>query len=260
MNLTTARSIKRAKEIGVRKVVGALRLSLIRQFIGEALLIVTLAVLFALLIVMLVLPQFNGLTQKQILIPFNLPYFWLSIAGLILVTGFISGSYPALYLSAFNPVRVLKGSLKFSNAALWFRKGLVVFQFVLSIILIIGTIVISKQVDYVQSINLGYDRENLIYIPLEGDLTGKYQLFRNQALNMPGIKNVTRMDQNPTQIENGTGGVDWDGKDPTSVIEFTQAAVGYDFTKTMHIQMAMGVIIQKSLQPIQLVISLMKPL
>ncbi len=240
MNLTTARSLKRAKEIGVRKVVGALRSSLIRQFIGEALLVVTLAVFFALLIVMLALPQFNELTQKQIIIPFNLQYFWLSIAGLILITGFISGSYPALYLSSFNPVRVLKGALKFTNTALWFRKGLVVFQFVLSIILIIGTIVISKQVDYVQSINLGYDRENLIYIPLEGDLTTKYALFKNQALNMTGVRAMTRMTQNPTQIDNGTGGVDWEGKDPRSGIEFTHAAVGYDFTKIMHTQMVKG--------------------
>ncbi|HYK44556.1 MAG TPA: ABC transporter permease [Parafilimonas sp.] len=240
MNLTTARSVKRAKEIGVRKVVGALRSSLIRQFIGEALLIVTLAVLFAILIVTLVLPQFNMLTQKAIVLPFGEPKFWLTIAGLILITGFISGSYPALYLSGFNPVRVLKGTVKFSNASLWFRRGLVVFQFMLSIMLIIGTIVIRKQVDYVQSVNLGYDRENLIYVPLEGDLITKYELFKNEAVNMPGIQSMTRMTQNPTEINNGTGGVEWVGKDPNSGVEFTQAAVGYDFTKTMHAQMAQG--------------------
>ncbi|HEV8284634.1 MAG TPA: ABC transporter permease [Chitinophagaceae bacterium] len=240
MNLTTARSVKRAKEIGVRKVVGAVRFALIRQFIGEALLIVSIAIIISLVLVMLALPQFNQLTAKQILIPFRDPAFWLTITGLLLVTGFISGSYPALYLSSFNPVRVLKGSLKFSRGALWFRKGLVVFQFMLSIILIIGTIVISRQVNYIQSINLGYDRENLIYIPLEGDLTGKFELFKNQALNMPGIKDITRMTQNPTQIENGTGGVDWEGKNPNSGIEFTWAMVGYDFIKTIHAQMKQG--------------------
>ncbi|HEY6977239.1 MAG TPA: ABC transporter permease [Chitinophagaceae bacterium] len=240
MNLTTARSVKRAKEIGVRKVVGAVRFALIKQFIGEALLIVLLSVTVALLIVMLILPQFNRLTDKQIIMPFSDTSFWASIGGLLLITGFISGSYPALYLSSFNPVRVLKGSLKFSKGALWFRKGLVVFQFMLSIVLIIGTIVISRQVTYIQSINLGYDRENLIYIPLEGDLTGKYELFKNQALNMPGIKDITRMSQNPTQIENGTGGVEWEGKDPNSGIEFTWSMVGYDFTKTMHAQMVKG--------------------
>jgi putative ABC transport system permease protein len=240
MNLTTARSVKRAKEIGVRKVVGALRSSLIKQFIWEALLIVSLSAIIALAIVITALPFFNQLTAKEIVLPFSNISFWLSIAGLLLITGFISGSYPALYLSSFNPIRVLKGSLKFSQGALWFRKGLVVFQFMLSIILIIGTIVISKQVNYIQSINLGYDRENLIYIPLEGDLTAKYKLFKNQALSTPGIKDITRMSQNPTQIDNGTGGIDWEGKDPTSGVEFTQAAAGYDFTKTMHTQMAQG--------------------
>jgi len=240
MNLTTARSVKRAKEIGVRKVVGAVRFTLIRQFIGEALFIVVLSITIALLVVSLALPQFNQLTGKHISMPFNDGSFWLSIAVLLLTTGFISGSYPALYLSSFNPVRVLKGSLNFSKGALWFRKGLVVFQFMLSIILIIGTIVISKQVHYIQSMNLGYDRENLIYIPLEGDLTGKYELFKNQALNMPGIKNITRVSQNPTQIENGTGGIDWEGKDPNSGVEFTWSMVGYDFTRTMHTQIVQG--------------------
>jgi putative ABC transport system permease protein len=240
MNLTTARSVKRAKEIGVRKVVGAVRSSLIRQFIGEALLIVLLSVTVALLIVTLVLPQFNQLTGKHIMMPFGSAAFWLSIAALLLMTGFISGSYPALYLSSFNPVRVLKGTLKFGRGTLWFRKGLVVFQFMLSIILIIGTIVISKQVNYIQSVNLGYNRENLIYIPLEGDLTGKFEVFKTQALNMPGIKSITRMSQNPTQIDNGTGGVQWEGKDPNSGIEFTWAMAGYDFTKTLNTQIAQG--------------------
>jgi ABC-type antimicrobial peptide transport system permease subunit len=240
MNLTTARSVKRSKEIGVRKVVGALRFALIRQFIGEALVIVSIAIIFSLLIVMLVLPAFNQLTDKQIQLPFSDSTFWLSIAALLFVTGFIAGSYPALYLSSFKPVRVLKGSMKFSSSALWFRKGLVVFQFVLSIILIIGTIVVSKQVNYIQTTNLGYDRENLLYIPLEGDLLTKYELFKNESLQTPGIKNVSRITDNPTQIENGTGGVQWIGKDPNLDIDFAQTAVGYDFTKTMHLQLAQG--------------------
>jgi putative ABC transport system permease protein len=131
MNLTTARSVKRAKEIGVRKVVGAARLALIRQFIGEAFLIVLFAVIIALMLVVLILPEFNQLTRKQMSLPFHETSFWLTIAAMVLVTGFLSGSYPAIYLSSFNPVRVLKGSLKFSTSALWFRKGLVVFQFML---------------------------------------------------------------------------------------------------------------------------------
>jgi len=240
MNLTTARSIKRAKEIGVRKVVGAVRFALIRQFIGEALVIVTIAITISLLIVMLVLPSFNQLTDKQIELPLHDSTFWLSILALLFVTGFIAGSYPALYLSSFKPVRVLKGSMKFSSSALWFRKGLVVFQFMLSIVLIIGTIVVSKQVNYIQKTNLGYDRENLLYIPLEGDLIAKYELFKNEALNTQGIKNISRITDNPTQIENGTGGVEWIGKDPNLSIDFTQSAVGYDFAKTMHLQFTQG--------------------
>jgi putative ABC transport system permease protein len=240
MNLTTARSVKRAKEIGVRKVVGAVRFALVRQFMTEALLIVMLSVTVALLMVTFVLPPFNLLTGKHITIPFGNLLFWFDIAALLIITGFISGSYPALYLSSFKPIRVLKGLPKFSKTALWFRKGLVVFQFILSIILIIGTIVVKKQVNYIQTMNLGYDRENLIYIPLEGDLTDKYELFKEQAQNMAGIQNITRMTQNPTQIENGTGGVQWEGKDPNSGIEFTWSMVGYDFTKTLHAQMMQG--------------------
>jgi ABC-type antimicrobial peptide transport system permease subunit len=240
MNLTTARSIKRAREIGVRKAVGALRFTLVRQFIGEAMLIVLIAVMISLSLVVLVLPQFNQLTIKNIVIPFNQPAFWCLIGVLVLVTGFISGSYPALYLSSFRPVKVLKGTLKFSKTSLWFRKGLVVFQFMLSIILIIGTIVVKRQVDYIQHTNLGYDRENLIYIPLEGELLGKYDLFKNQLTRMPGIKTITRMTNSPTELHNGTGGVDWIGKDPNNSIDFTYSEVGYDFTKTMHLQMLQG--------------------
>src|SRR6266542_4056624 len=240
MNLTTARSVKRAKEIGVRKVVGAMRSSLTRQFIGEALLVALLSVTVALGIVMLVLPQFNQLTGKHILMPFNSASFWLSIAALLFATGFISGSYPALYLSSFNPVRVLKGTLKFSSSALWFRKGLVVFQFMLSIILIIGTIVISQQVNYIRSVNLGYNRENLIYIPLEGDLPGKFEVFKTQASDMPGIKDITRMSHNLTQIVNKTSEVNWEGKDPNSGIEFAWSMAGYDFAKTLNAQISQG--------------------
>jgi putative ABC transport system permease protein len=240
MNLTTARSIKRAKEIGVRKVIGALRGGLIRQFVGEALLIVTIAFVFALLLVALVLPVFNIITQKQILLPFDQLSFWTAMILLTVVTGLISGSYPALYLSSFNPVNAFKGALKFSTGALWFRKGLVVFQFTLSMLLIIGTIVISRQVNYIQAVNLGYDRENFIFIPLEGDLSNKFEVFKTELLSQPVIKLMSRMSEPPTNIQNGTGGVVWEGKDPNSKLQFTQAAVGYDFVKTMNIEMKEG--------------------
>ncbi len=240
MNLTTARSIKRAKEIGIRKVVGAFRGSLIRQFIGEAMLLTTFSMLIAVLLVALLLPAFNQLTGKQIEFPSNNPIFWSGMVALILFTGFFSGSYPALFLSGFNPVVVLKGTLKLSSWSAWFRKGLVVFQFGLSIILIIGTIVVSRQIKFLQTTDIGYNRENLIYIPLEGALQKQYQLFKQKAVNLPGIKYITRISQTPTAIENGTGGVEWEGKDPNTLPMFTQAAVGYDFTKTMGIRILQG--------------------
>jgi ABC-type antimicrobial peptide transport system permease subunit len=240
MNLTTARSVKRAREIGIRKVVGAIRTVLMRQFIGEAVLLSLIAVIIALALVRLILPSFNTITGKQIDLPINDGTFWISLATLTFITGLISGSYPAIFLSSLNPIRVLKGTLKFSTGAAWFRKGLVVFQFALSTILIIGTIVVSKQVDYVQSQNLGYDRENLIYIPMEGELTGKYSLFKEFALKTPGVQYVTTMTQAPTQIDNGTGGVEWEGKDPDTKPMFTQAAAGYDFVKTLKLTVLEG--------------------
>ena len=240
MNLTTARSVRRAKEIGIRKVVGAVRPALIRQFIGEAVVLSCFSVILALGMVLLLLPIFNRITEKSIAFPFGVSSFWLSLLALTLVTGIVSGSYPALFLSAFRPIRVLKGTLKFSPGAAWFRKGLVVFQFVLSIILIIGTIVVSGQVDYVQSVDLGYSRENLVYIPLEGDLLPKYKTFREQALQFPGITGVTRAGEDPTQLDNGTGGVDWDGKDPNNMIMFTNVPVGYNFVQTMKLKLMAG--------------------
>jgi len=240
MNLTTARSVKRAKEIGIRKVVGAVRPALVRQFMAEAILLAMISVVLALGIVLVTLPAFNQLTGKGIVFPYASASFWLSLTGLVIVTGLISGSYPALFLSSFQPIRVLKGTLQFSPATAWFRRGLVVFQFMLSIVLIIGTIVVSQQVDYVQSINLGYDRENLLYIPLEGDLTGKYKVFKEEAMQLPGVGAVSRASQSPTDIENGTLGVDWDGKDPNNTIMFTNDAVGYDFVKTMGLQLKAG--------------------
>ena len=240
MNLTTARSFKRSREIGVRKVVGAVRAALVRQFMGEALWIVIISFGFALLLVALVLPTFNTIVNKHIELPLNNILFWTVLAGLALLTGLIAGSYPALYLSSFNPIRAFRGSLRFTQGALWFRKGLVVFQFVLSIILIIGTIVISQQVSYIQSVNLGYDRENLIYIPLEGALPAKYTVFKEQLLRSPGIQIVSSMSQQPTSITNGTGGVVWEGKAPGVMLQFTFAAAGYDFMKTMKLEMLEG--------------------
>jgi putative ABC transport system permease protein len=240
MNLTTARSVKRAREIGVRKVVGALRSSLIQQFISESMLITAAAVLISLALLVLLLPFFNNITQKQILLPFSQPAFWIKIIVITLVTGLVSGSYPALFLSSFNPVRVLKGSIKLNSGTTVLRKGLVVFQFVLSIVLISATIIISRQMNYVEGKDLGYDKENLVYLPMEGDLSTRYNVFKQEALQLPGIQAVTRTTNTPTDIHASTGGVDWIGKDPNVDILFTQASVGYDFVKTMKLKILAG--------------------
>ncbi len=240
MNLTTARSVKRAKEIGIRKVVGAMRGALIRQFIGEAALLAFFAVTIAILLSLLLMPAFNHLTGKHISLPVSDRSFWLQLFAITLLTGFISGSYPALFLSSFSPIKVLKGTMKFTTSATLFRKGLVVFQFVLSILLIIGTIIVSRQVNYIYTKNIGFDRENLIYLPIEGELRSKYELFKNEVIAQSGIKSISRISQAPTGIENNTGGVQWDGKDPNTLPMFATAAVGYDFLKTCNIQLLQG--------------------
>jgi ABC-type antimicrobial peptide transport system permease subunit len=240
MNLTTARSVKRAKEIGVRKVVGAVRGVLIRQFIGESLMITAIAVVFALVLIILILPAFNTVTQKQIELPFGHLSFWAEIVLVTIVTGIIAGSYPALFLSSFKPVKVLKGALKLNPSVTLFRKGLVVVQFIASVVLIIGTIIVSKQINYIQTKDIGFNRENLLMVPLDGDLAKKYPLFKDEILKMPGISMVTRSSDEPINIGNGTGGVDWDGKDPNSKIMFTSASVGYDYVSTMQLKLVQG--------------------
>ena len=240
MNLTTARSAKRSREIGIRKVSGAIRSSLILQFLSEAIFVTAVSVIVSILLVYLVLPFFNQLTGKNISFPFSNPEFWYMIIALTALTGIVAGSYPAFFISSFNPVQVLKGPVKFKTNTVLFRKGLVVFQFILSIILIVGTIYISKQISYVQHVNLGYDRENLVFVPLEGNLGNQYQLFKQQALLDPAIKNISRISDEPTNITNGTGSVIWDGKDPNTTPQFSTVSAGYDFVKTMNLKLIDG--------------------
>ena len=240
MNLATAQSAKRAKEVGLRKVVGAARSSLVKQFIGEALLLTLFSVVLAIVLSATLLPAFNNLTGKQLSIPFTQPLFWLSILALMIITGFVAGSYPALFLSSLNPVKVLKSGLKFGAGNIFLRKGLVVFQFTLSIILIVGMIVTYRQMNYIQGKNLGYDRDNLLYIPIEGELANKYTLFKQQASEIPGILDISKMRNSPTVIEHHTGSISWPGKDPNLTVSFADGVVGYDFVKTMKLQLKEG--------------------
>jgi putative ABC transport system permease protein len=240
MNLATARSVKRAREVGVRKAIGALRSSLIQQFISESLMITFIAVVFSVALVIVLLPVFNDITQKQISLPFNQWQFWLTLTAITVITGLVSGSYPALFLSSLKPVKVLKGALKLDTGTTMFRKGLVVFQFVLSAILITGTIIVSRQMNYIQSRYLGYDKENLVYIATEGELNTKYQLFKQELLSKADIQSVSKINTAPQDIYGSTGAVGWIGKDTSRIDMFTQVTVGYDFMKTMKLGIVVG--------------------
>jgi len=240
MNLATARSERRSREVGVRKVMGAVRTALVRQFLSESVLITVLSVALAILLVLALLPTFNELTRKQISLDFGLGQTWLVLLGITLLTGLVAGSYPALYLSGFQPVQVLKGRFRFTKGAKLFRQGLVVFQFALSVLLIVGTIVVYRQVRYIQNKNLGFDRENLIYVPLEGQLLPQYDVLKQELLRMPGIQSVSRASDTPHSIGSNTMGVQWPGKDPKSVIFFSQIAIGYDFAKTCGLKFKEG--------------------
>ncbi|MBN9386166.1 MAG: ABC transporter permease [Chitinophagaceae bacterium] len=240
MNLSTARSIRRSREVGVRKVAGAMRSTLIRQFLGESLLLTSLAVGIALVLMILTLPLFNQVTQKQMILPFGAPGFWLKLSVITIITGIIAGSYPALFLSSFHPVKVLKGVARLTSGAVWFRKALVVFQFVISIVLVVGTIVVSQQVNFIQHRNLGYDREDLVYLPIEGTLAVKYRLFKDEALSMPGIQYVSSVSDNPSSLNSQTNEVDWDGRAPKTMISFESQRCEYDLVHTMQLQLKEG--------------------
>ncbi len=240
MNLATARSVKRAKEVGVRKVIGAVKGILISQFIGEAVLIAFLALILSIVLVFLLLPTFNLLTEKQLSLNFTDPNFLLILLGLTLLTGFVAGSYPALFMSSLNPVIVLKGALKFKPSATYFRKGLVVFQFALSITLIVGMIIVHQQIEYIQTKNAGFDRENLLYMPLEGDLQKSFASFKQDLEHQPGIKSVTCSQSSPLEVGSSTQGVRWPGKDTTQLLLFANNAISYDYIQTMGIQLIDG--------------------
>ncbi len=240
MNLATARSAKRAKEVGISKTVGALRQWLVLQFIGEAMLLAILAFIAALGMTLLLLPLFNTITGKLIVLPAASIRFWGAAMALVLATGLVAGSYPALYLSSLMPLKVLKGTLKFSTGALVFRKSLVICQFVLSIVFIVATIIVTKQVHYVQEKNIGFDKENLVYVPMERSLARQYPLLKRQLAGLPGITSVTYSNQVPTEISAHVYDLSWEGKDPATKVIALHNGVGYDYLKTMHLTVMLG--------------------
>ena len=229
MNLATARSARRAKEVGLRKVVGADRKQLIGQFLGESLLISFLALMIAMGLVWLLLPAFNGLTGKKLALHFLDGKMILSLAGIALLTGLISGSYPALFLSGFRPIQVLKGNLKNTAGNLFFRNGLVVLQFVVSIVLLAGTAIVYKQLTFIKNMNLGFDKSNLLYVPMVGEMWNKQQALKAELKQNPLTANYTIANNVPTNLTSGTVNVQWEGKDPKSQIVFPTLFVDENF-------------------------------
>jgi putative ABC transport system permease protein len=216
MNLATARSARRAKEVGLRKVVGALRGQLAGQFLGETMLISLMALLLAIGLVWLALPGFNLLAEKDLSLDWTNGRLWLGFLGIALLTGLLAGSYPALYLSGFQPVKVLKGSLKSLGGNLVFRNVLVTTQFVVSIVLLTGTVVVYRQLQFIQHRNPGFAKDNLLYMPLSGDLYGKMGALRTELKANPLTSDWTMVSELPINLLSGTINVTWPGKDPNA--------------------------------------------
>jgi putative ABC transport system permease protein len=239
MNLATARSSLRAREISVRKVMGAFRSTLNQQFFAESLLYAFTSTFMALALVYLTLPYFNTLTGKHLIVNFTDPLTWTWIVGIIALTGLLSGTYPAFMLSSFSVVKSLKGRTK-GTGGLYFRHALVTFQFAISIFLISGTIVISRQLDFILHKDVGLQRENLVRVNLTGDLLDKREAYLQKLHTIPGVKDVTVTSSSPLQVSASTGGARWPGKDPNAVIEINVLTVREDFVRTMGMELLKG--------------------
>ena len=241
MNLSTARSEKRAKEVGIRKAVGSVRAQLISQFFSESLLVVAFAFILSMLVVILVLPLFNEVADKQLGILWASPIFWLSGIGFSLFTGIIAGSYPALYLSSFQPVKVLKGTFRVGRFASVPRKVLVVIQFTVSVTLIIGTILVFRQIQYAKNRPIGYDRNGLITITMNTpELHDHYNALREELLRTGAVVDMSTSSTPATNLNSQNNGFDWEGKDPTFNAQFGTIAVTHDFGKTVGWQFKEG--------------------
>lgn len=241
MNLATAKSGIRAKEVGMRKVVGASKFDIIKQFYSESILFTLIALMIAVELILLLLPAFNNLSGKEL--NFGLIKNMQLILGLLSIavfTGILSGSYPAIFLSAFHPIQIIRGTLKSSSRGSRFRKILVVTQFSLTIVLIIGTIVVHKQLTHIKGANLGYDKNHVIAIRLRGDFSKKFETVKSELLQNPNIISVTGTTSLPTFIGSGTSGANWDGKDPEERVQMQINWVDYDYLETFKMEMAQG--------------------
>jgi putative ABC transport system permease protein len=239
MNLSTAKAARRFKEIGIKKVVGAERSQLIIQFLTESFLLTLFALVVAIGIATLLLPAFNQITGKSITLHFT----WqmaMTLIGITLITGFVAGSYPALYLSKFNPLAILKGKFSTSTGELLSRKGLVVFQFTLSSILIVAVFIIYQQIQFIQNADPGYNKNNILRLAAEGNLFTRQDAFIAELKNIPGVNSSSTTNHRMVGHNYANGGFEWPGKDPNRDVLFEGFGVGYDFVETMGMHMKEG--------------------
>jgi len=243
MNLSTAKAAYRGREVGIKKVVGASRKMLVLQYLGESVMLALLSLVGALLIVWSLLPVFNTITGKELSLRLA-PALWVWAIGVAVVTGLFAGSYPAFYLSGFRPVAVLKGTIRTSLGELWARKGLVVFQFTLSVIFIAGVLVIYRQLAYIQNRDLGYNRQDVIHfeIPFSMDSAkiSAGMAFVNELRTLPGVENAGSYGHNLMGDHGDIDGLQWTGKDPALNIHFANIEVGYHFLETVGIELVAG--------------------
>jgi len=240
MNLATARSEKRAKEVGVRKVLGSGRRKLVAQFIGEALFMTFLATIAALVIMILALPAFNMLVQKNLPLGINRPLHLSLLILIAFICGLVAGSYPSLYLSSFNPVIVLKGFMLKKGSAAFVRKGLVILQFTVSIVLMIGTIIIYRQIQHVKKRNLGFDKNNLVEISMQGDMATHFDAIKQDLINTGMVENVAVSDHETIYGGNYTDNLSWAGKPPGNKTLISWRSVGPEFIATSGLQILNG--------------------
>jgi predicted permease len=245
MNLSTAKAARRFKEVGIKKVVGAARKQLVVQFLAESFLLTLFAMLFAVAIAVLLLPAFNALTEKTMTLNFTSQMIIVIIA-ITLITGFLAGSYPALYLSKFNPLTILKGRLHTSAAELLSRKGLVIFQFTLSTILIVAVFIIYQQIQFIQNADPGYNKNNVLRLAAEGNLLKNQETFVAEMKTIPGVNNVSVTNHRMVGHNYANGGFEWPGKDPNVDVFFEGFGVGYGFTETMGMHVIAGRSFSKS--------------
>lgn len=240
MNLSTARSEKRAKEVGIRKTIGAHTASLVSQFISESVLMALLGGVISIGLLVLFMPSFNKLAEKELAILWNEPSYWLVFLGFVLLTGVIAGSYPAFFLSRFEPVKVLKGSLTPAKSPLTPRKILVVFQFTVAIALIVGTIVVRQQIQFAQDRELGYNKNNLLYTWIDGGVRKNMSAIRNELISSGVTSHITATSSPITQCWSDGWGMEWEGKDPSDKTDIDRLTCDGPLVKTFGMQLIAG--------------------